>query len=199
MSQMAIQVRLRTPREEEGDAPAVADGEPRHDERREDGAEVGAGVEEAGREGALVTWEPFGDGFDGCGEVAGLAEAEGETRDGEAEDRGGEGVGHGGERPGADDDRVADARADFVDEPAGSHEANAIGELKGGNDVAVLALVPADDMLQRGCKNGENLAVGVIDGGGGEEQGADGPTGAAAAVSLREGLAIGMEERSQQQ
>ena len=44
----------------------------RHDERRHQRADVGAGVEEAGRERALASRKPFGDGLDRGGKVSRL-------------------------------------------------------------------------------------------------------------------------------
>jgi hypothetical protein len=67
-----------------------------HEEEAEDGADVGAGVEEAGGESALFDGEPFGDGLDRAGEDATLCKAQCDTREHEA------GGGH-GERERGDD------------------------------------------------------------------------------------------------
>ena len=52
-------------------------------ERREQSADVGARVENAGRERALLFWKPFGHGLDRGGKIAGLADAQGKTRESE--------------------------------------------------------------------------------------------------------------------
>ena len=58
--------------------------EPRHHQRRDQRADVGAGVEDAGGEGPLLAREPLGDGLDRRREIAGLTEAEEEAGEGEA-------------------------------------------------------------------------------------------------------------------
>src|ERR1700758_998784 len=66
---------------EKGGTPSEADCHPRHDERRENGSDICAGVEDARRQGTLTLRKPFGDGFDGCGKIAGLSDTETEARE----------------------------------------------------------------------------------------------------------------------
>src|SRR6267154_1481928 len=61
--------------EKKSGAPAPTRSHPGRDERSDDGADAGAGVEDAGGEGALLFGEPFGDAFGAGGEDAGFAEA----------------------------------------------------------------------------------------------------------------------------
>ena len=126
--------------DQKGRVPAVVDRDPGDDERRQNGAEICAGVEDAGGQRALALREPLGDGLDGGREVAGFAKAEAEARNAELKHRVGQRVAHGGEAPDGHDDHVADARADLVDEPSGDQQAERIGELKGVHDVAVVQL-----------------------------------------------------------
>src|SRR5262245_50252326 len=64
--------------------PAVRQGDPRHDERRDDRADIAPGVEDAGREGAFLPREPLRYRLNGSREVPRLADAEGETRGGKS-------------------------------------------------------------------------------------------------------------------
>ena len=140
---------------------------------------VGAGVEEAGGEGALFGGEPLGGGLDGGGEVAGLAEAEQDAGDAEADDGDDEGVAHGGQRPDADGEGVADLGAELVDDAAGDEEADAVGDLEADDDVAVVVVedglvggvdggVPAHEgqVVEQRLDEREDRAVHVVDGGG---------------------------------
>src|SRR5487761_197786 len=54
---------------EEGGVPTPARGDGGDEDRRDEEGRIGAGVEEAGSEGALFGREPLGGGFDGGGEV----------------------------------------------------------------------------------------------------------------------------------
>src|SRR4029079_17244987 len=68
-----------------------------------------------------------------------------------------------------------DAHADAVDPQADEHEAQRVGGLEGGVDVAVLRVGPLDLFLQRRLQHAEGAAVHVVDGGGEEQQGTDDP------------------------
>jgi hypothetical protein len=93
-------------------------GDERHGERRDDRTDVGAGVEDARRERALASREPFGDRLDRGRKVAGLAEPERKARDAEAERGGRERVAHRCEAPHSNHECVADACANAVDDGA---------------------------------------------------------------------------------
>src|SRR5215475_6516831 len=97
--------------ENESPAPAKLRGDPRNDERRDDGTNVCAGVEYAGGERTLFLWEPFGNAFEACGKNSGFAEAQTKARYGETKKRVSDGVPHGGEAPEDHGDRIADACA----------------------------------------------------------------------------------------
>src|SRR3981081_2364822 len=75
--------KTQRPCDDKRPAPAPIQRDPRHDERREDRAGVGAGIEDAGGQGALFLGEPFPHAFDGAGKVGGLAQAEQGARGGE--------------------------------------------------------------------------------------------------------------------
>ena len=59
-----------------GILPTVFSRQPRDGERREDGSEVGAGVEDAGGKRSLFLWKPFGSCLNRGREVSRLSEAE---------------------------------------------------------------------------------------------------------------------------
>ena len=141
----------------------------------EDCADVGAGVEYSGGGGALFLGEPFGDGFDGGGEIAGLTETEAESCDAEAEGRASEGSAETCEGPDGEGDGVSDAGADLVDEASHEDEAEGVGEGEAGVDEAELIIAPADGFLEVACKDAEDGAIDVVDGGGVEEEAADDP------------------------
>ena len=87
-----------------------------------------------------------------------------------------------------DGDGVAGLGAEPVDDAAGEEEADAVGDLEADDDVAVVVVedglvelvgeeVPTHegDVVQERLDEGEDRAVHVVDGGRGEEQGADEP------------------------
>lgn len=173
---------------EEGGAPSVDCRDVRNEERRDKRGEVGSGVEEASGERSLLRFEPFGDGFDGCGEVSRFAQSEQETGDAEARDREDEDVGHTGECPESDCERIAAFCAELVDDAASAEEADAIGCLKEDKDVGevvgeyllvgdVERWVPAHEgeFVQLRLDEREDGAVHIVDGRGHEEEGADEP------------------------
>ena len=71
---------------DEGGVPSPAQGDGGDENGCDECRGVGAGVEEAGGEGAFLGGEPFGGGLDGGGEVAGFAETEEDAGDAEADD-----------------------------------------------------------------------------------------------------------------
>src|SRR3546814_15866300 len=91
---------------------------------------IGAGVEDADREGALALREPVGDGADAGGEIARFADAEAEPRHRELGDGAGETVRHVADRPDQNRDRVAEPRADSIDDPAETDVAESVGDLE---------------------------------------------------------------------
>src|SRR3546814_7799984 len=89
----------------ESDPPVEREDEYRHQQRGDDRADIGAGVEDADREGALALREPVGDGADAGGEIARFADAEAEPRHRELGDGAGETVRHVADRPDQNRDR----------------------------------------------------------------------------------------------
>src|SRR5258708_30432757 len=82
-----------------GGAPAPERSHPWRKERSNDGADAGAGVEDAGGQGALLFGEPFGNAFDAGGEDASFAETYRETGGRKTDERAPSGARHRGEAP----------------------------------------------------------------------------------------------------
>src|SRR5216684_3490081 len=138
-----------------GGAPAPERSHPWRQERRDDGADAGAGVENAGGQGALLFGEPFGDGFDAGGEDAGFAETQRETRGRETDEGARSSMGHRGETPERHGQRVTCARTEAIDEASDEEHAGRIGHLEIGNEMAVLDVVPAEVVLQSRLQDAE--------------------------------------------
>ncbi len=159
--------------------PADGEGERRNDRGSEERADVGAGIEECGGEGAFLAREPLRDGLDGGGEVAAFAEAEGDAGDAKAGDGAHEGVSGGGKAPRGDGDGVADLGAVAVDEPAEGEVAEGVGTLEERVDPAELLVGPVEFLVEDGLQQRQDLPVHVVDARSGEEQAADEPAVAA--------------------
>ena len=156
-------------------APAPGVGHERHDGRRDDGGDVGAGVEQAGGVGALALREPQRHGLHRGREVAALAQAQGDAGDEEAAHAAHQRVPQGGDAPGDDRHGVSDLAAEAVDEPPEEQQADRVGPLEHGVHVAVLGVGPAQLDVQDRLQQRQDLAVDVVDGGRQEQQEADPP------------------------
>src|SRR3546814_7515401 len=71
-----------------------------------------------------------------------LADAEDDARQHEGDDRPGETVRDMPDGPDRNGDRIADLGAEAVDQPAHEQKTQRIGELEGGDDVAIVVLGP---------------------------------------------------------
>ncbi len=149
------------------------------DQRRQDRADIGAGVEDADREGALLLRKPLGDRLHAGGEIARFAEAQGEAGDHEDAWRCWPRRAPWRRCPRWRGERIAEARAEFVDHPPEDEVADRVGELEGEDDVGVGGLVPAIFGLQRRLEDADHLPVDIVDRGGEEEQRANAPAHAA--------------------
>src|SRR3546814_11391764 len=104
-------------------------------------------LEDADREGALALREPVGDGADAGGEIARFADAEAEPRHRELGDGAGETVRHVADRPDQNRDRVAEPRADSIDDPAETDVAERVGDLEPADDRGQIDPGPAEFFL----------------------------------------------------
>ncbi len=167
--------------------PSPTRGDGGDEDGSDEEAGIGAGVEEAGGEGTLFGGEPLGGGLDGGGEVAGLAEAEEDAGDAEAGDTGDQRVAEGSQAPNEDGQGVTGLGAELIDDAAGEEEADAVGDLEGLDDVAVVEVIgdlefgveigdpTHEGKMELRLDEREDRAVHVIDGGGEKEQEADEP------------------------
>ncbi len=181
-------------RDDERPVPSPVQSDPGHDERGHEGADVGAGVEDACGERAFLLGEPLGGDFDRGRKVARLAEPEREPRGDESGDRrrvgesheredcgGGRtedrrfGVRHRGQAPYDQGDGIALFRPQPVDHPAGEQKSDRVGELEREDDIGVVDLAPAELLLECRLQDADDLAIDVVDGRREEEQGADDP------------------------
>lgn len=88
-------------------------------------------------------------------------------------------MGRGSETPEDHRQRIAQSRAQPVDEPADHYHAKCVGSLKGEDKIAVVDLVPSEVVLQRGLEHAKHLAIHVVLGDAEEKQRTDDPAKAA--------------------
>src|SRR3546814_7185968 len=77
--------------------------------------------------------------------------------------------------PDDDRNRIAQPRADQIDDAAETDIADGIGDLEPEDDRREIALGPAHLLLQRRLEDADHLAVDIVDRGGEEEQADDQP------------------------
>src|SRR3546814_5073663 len=92
-----------------------------------------------------------------------LADAEDDARQHEGDDRPGETVRDMPDGPDRNGDRIADLGAEAVDQPAHEQKTQRIGELEGGDDVAIVVLGPFQLVAERRREQPEHGAVDIID------------------------------------
>ena len=160
---------------DEGEAPAILDGQPWHQQRRDDRADIGAGVEQADREGAFLLREPFGHRLDAGGEIAGFADAQAKAGEGELGHAMHAAMGDMGDRPDDDRDGIAQPRADRVDQAAKAQITDRIGRLEPEDDIGIVGFRPVHLGRQSGLQHADHLPVDIVDRGGGEQQPDDHP------------------------
>ena len=71
---------------------------------------------------------------------------------------------HGGEAPYCNRERVADPRAEPIDDRASRHQPDGVGGLKRGDDVAVVDLAPMQVALQLRREDSQHLTIDVVEG-----------------------------------
>ena len=85
-------------------------------------------------------------------------------------------MGHRGEAPESHGHRVTRPGTEAIDEASDKQHAGRIGDLEVRNEMAVLDVVPAEVVLQRGLQYAEQLTIHVIFCYAEEKEGADDPT-----------------------
>ncbi len=82
---------------------------------------------------------------------------------------------HGRQTPGRDRNGVTDFGSVLVNQPTKDQQADSIGSLESRVDHPKLGVGPMQLFVENGLQQGKNLPVDIVDGGGKEQQGADGP------------------------
>jgi hypothetical protein len=118
------------------------------DERRDDGANVRTGVEDARCQGPFLLREPLGYCLDRGREIPGLARPQGRPGDTETKRGPGEGVAHRRQTPNRERYRIADLRAEAIHQAPSGQQAESVRRIKGSYDVAVIKLGPMKCCLQ---------------------------------------------------
>ena len=149
----------------------------RQHHRREHGAYVGAGVEDAAGHGALAGREPQARGFYAGRVIGGFSDAEDKAADHKAHRRSGQAMGAGGQAPqqhGAEEHALD---PDTVDQSALQHEADGVAHLKPEVDVGVIHRRPAHLLGQDRLHYAQGSTVDKVEGGGEKHQCEHAPTG----------------------
>ncbi len=161
--------------EQECRLPAPGCGNQRHQQRGDNGPDIGAGIEDAGGQRTLTAREPFGYRLERCRKIARFAKAQEKPRNRKPHHAGGQGMPHRRQAPEADRQRIAEPRAEAVDHRTAAQQTQRIRRLECGDDIAVLDFVPTDLRLQERRQHAQYLAIHIVDGGGGQQQGANPP------------------------
>src|ERR1041385_68046 len=101
-------------RKDEGRAPAPSVGDCAHDERRDERANVCAGVKDSGRECTFFLRKPLGHSLDRRRKISGFAEAQKKASNAETKHTARERVAHRRNAPEDDRERKALARSDAI-------------------------------------------------------------------------------------
>src|SRR5690606_27695094 len=160
---------------DEGNAPAMEGGDPQTDNRRDEDADIGAGIEDAHAQRPLLARKPFRYGLDRTRIGARLGHAEHGAGEHELQHGMRGAVQHGGDAPDAERDGHAEPRAHPVEQAAYHEQAHRIAGLERGDDIAVVDLAPTQILLDERLEHANDLTVDIVDGDDEEEQGADGP------------------------
>src|SRR3546814_1404250 len=91
-------------------------------------------------------------------------------------------VRHVADRPDQNRDRVAEPRADSIDDPAETDVAERVGDLEPEDDRGEIDLGPAEFFLQCRLEHADHLPIDIVDRRGCEQQAADYPAIAAHAL-----------------
>src|ERR1044072_195812 len=162
-------------RDDECGAPSILECDDRNDEWCNEGANVGAGVEDSCGEGTLFFGKPLSDCLNGRREVSRFAKAEEEASDTKAKHSMRECVAHRRKAPEDDRERESFARADAIDQTSDAEQPNRVCGLERKDDPTVTDFGPTDFNLKRWLKDSDHLAIDVIDRCREEQKGTDDP------------------------
>jgi hypothetical protein len=155
--------------------PAERHRDDRHDQRREDSADVRAGVEDADRERTLALRKPFV-GCGKCGgERPGLADRERDAGEDHHAGAGEQCMRDVTDGPRRHRDRIADLRPHTVDEPAEQDIGDAVCGLERDREIGIALLAPVVACLEFGLEHRQDEPVDIAERDGGEQKRADDP------------------------
>src|SRR5260370_23360348 len=129
--------------QEESPAPAQMDSDPGHNQRRDNCADVRAGVENSRRQCTLFLWEPFRNALDARRENSRFAEPQGRAGNHKATQRICHCMSHGGKAPENHGDGVTYTRAQAVNQAAHKNHAYRVSRLKGEHQMPKANIIPA--------------------------------------------------------
>jgi len=161
--------------EDEGPAPAHGDGDDRHDQRSQDRADIGPGIEDTDSERPFLLGEPFIGCGDRGGEGTRFAQRERDAGDQHARGRGEEDMGDMADRPQRHRHRIARARPDPVDQSAEKNIGDAVTGLKPDGEVGIAALRPAITLLKIRLERRQDEAIDIGEHDRREQQGTNDP------------------------
>src|SRR5437016_968395 len=118
--------------------PTIMQSDPRYGEWSNDRADIRAGVKDARGQRTFLFRKPFGYGFDRSRKISCLTQTKGSSRNSESERRAGQGVTHGGKAPDGQSHRVADFRAEPINEASREQQAQGVRCIEGGDDIAIV-------------------------------------------------------------
>jgi hypothetical protein len=156
-------------------SPAETLGQKRNHQRRHERADIRAAVEQARCERPLPPGEPVSDGLDRRRKIRRFADSEREPRHAELNGVTRQRVAHGRYAPHHHGQHIADPHAQPVDHSARQRHHQPVGQLKCGDDPAVIGFIPAEIFLEDRLQQPEHLAVDIVDGAGEEQQAANVP------------------------
>src|SRR5829696_4059306 len=134
-------------RDDECRAPSPLERNHRHHKWRDERADVGSRVENAGSQRAFLFGKPLSNCLDRSGEISSFTKAKKETSDTKPQHRAGQGMGHRRQAPEDDRQRKSFARADAIDETADAEKADGVRCLKREYDPTVINLAPMNLVL----------------------------------------------------
>ncbi len=161
--------------DDEGPLPTQVRDDPGNQERRGKRAHVRSGVKDSSGEGTLLFRKPFRYGLDAGGENSGFPKPQRRASHHETGQAAGRGMSHRRQAPKSHGQGISQARANAVNQAAHHHHAEGVGDLKRGNQVGVIVLVPVQIGLQGGLEQAQDLTIHVVLGYAEEQQGANHP------------------------
>lgn len=153
----------RQPGDDKRHLPAVTQHHGRDNQRRDDCADIVAGVEQAVGQRALLLRKPFGDGLDRPRKCTGFADAQCKTREHEMADAARRRCGELRDRPDAECECKTPARAEPIDQSPPQQITHRVRALKQQMHIRVIAVAPVQVGGNGRLENAQRLPIDVVD------------------------------------